>query len=268
MAGQIRAALAQLEQGGAMPGFLGGESAPATQTSPSENLAQARDVLVQTVEDEAERVQREREEQRLAEQRRRERAERERLLAEQRLREQAEAEQRRQDEEAAQRRRERTQRIQRGLSSILTSLPAILGGGATGGPPPAGGSSGGGEPAADVFSGTWAGYGVVTSHREGRDPDRGPVVDARVDARENEIGFRLTKSNFGYLFEGFDGLRATSTSVRGNRISASGRLQAEDGRWATFTVDYEVNGDRLTGTSRGEGEDGSLIVMSVTCTRQ
>ena len=269
MANQIRAALADLEGVNARPAFLDGESAPATQTSASDNLEQARDSLVQTAQDEAEREEAAR---RAAEQRQREREEQERVnraLAEQRRKEQAEAEQRRKAELDAQRRRERNQRIQRTLSGILGNLPVIVGGGAPPAPPPgAGGSSGGNTPAGDIFSGTWAGYGVVTSHHEGGDPDKGPVVDARIEARENDIAFRLAKSGSGYVLEGFDGLRATSSYVRGNRIGATGRMQAPDGRWATFKVDYEVNGNQLTGTSRGEGEDGSLIVLSVSCTRQ
>ena len=95
-----------------------------------------------------------------------------------------------------------------------------------------------------------------------------PTSQDDIKARENDIAFRLAKSGSGYVLEGFDGLRATSSYVRGNRIGATGRMQAPDGRWATFKVDYEVNGNQLTGTSRGEGEDGSLIVLSVTCTRQ
>jgi hypothetical protein len=269
MANQIRAALAGLEGVNARPGFLDGESAPATQTSASDNLEQARDSLVRTAQDEAEREEAVR---RAAELRQREQAEQERnqrALAEQRRQEQTEAEQRRKAEQDTQRRRERNQRIQRTLTGILGNLPAVVGGGAPPAPPPeGGGSSSGGTAAGDIFSGTWTGYGVVTSHREGSDPDKRAVVDARTDARENDIAFRLMKSGAGYVLEGFDGLRATSSYVRGNRIGASGRVQAPDGRWATFKVDYEVNGNQLTGTSRGEGEDGSLIVLSVTCTRQ
>jgi hypothetical protein len=94
------------------------------------------------------------------------------------------------------------------------------------------------------------------------------VVDARVNPRENEIAFKISKSGSGYVFESFAGRSVTIRYVNGNRIGTSARVTVHDGRYFDYTGDYEVNGSRMTGTQRAEGQDGSLIVMSVTLTRQ
>ena len=155
--------------------------------------------------------------------------------------------------------------------SLLQTLPAILGNhGKLPIPIPAIPSGGGGSGPAgsDALIGTWVGYGAVTTHRGGNDKDKGSVVDARVNPQENQVVVRIVKSGAGYVFENFDGRRVTIRYVNGNRIGTSARITVEDGRYFNYTGDYEANGNRMTGTQRAEGQDGSLIVMSVTLTRQ
>ena len=121
----------------------------------------------------------------------------------------------------------------------------------------------------DPFEGTWSGNGTVTAHRQGTDKDKGSAVDARIDPRENVIAIRIFKSGAGYVLHDLgSGQQMKSTNAGGNRIGFRGRVANPRGQTIDVTLDYQVAGNRLTGTQRAEGDDGSLIVMSVSCSKQ